>query len=153
MRPHLTTCNIVSNTPNIQLGGMPGCSSVEHLVVLKTWMKLKEETKQAGIFQTFDMSKFFDKESLLDCMYTLNKVAKIDNKCYRIWYLINSKTRISVKTSVGMSNYQEIEDSIGQGQDGAALVSALNLGADIHEVFKDTPSTHIGFVPLKQEST
>ena len=140
--------NIVSNTPKIQLGGMPGSSSVEHLVVLKTWMKLKEETKQAGIFQTFDMSKFFDKESLMDCMYTLNKVAKIDNKSYRIWYLINSKTRISVKTSVGMSEYHEIEDSIGQGQDGAALVSALNLGADIFEIFKDIPSTHIGFVPL-----
>ena len=72
--------NIVNNTPKIQLGGMPGCSSSEHLVVLKTWIKEKEEKKQLGIFQTFDMAKFFDKESLIDCMFTLNKKANIDNK-------------------------------------------------------------------------
>ena len=34
--------NIVKSTPNIQLGGMPKASSVEHLVTLKTWMKMKE---------------------------------------------------------------------------------------------------------------
>ena len=59
--------NIVESTPKIQLGGMPGASSVEHLVTLKTWMKMKEERKENGIFQVFDMKKFFDKESLLDC--------------------------------------------------------------------------------------
>ena len=37
--------NIVKATPKIQLGGMPGASSVEHLVTLKTWMKMKEERK------------------------------------------------------------------------------------------------------------
>ena len=39
---------------------------------MKTWMKLKEGTKEAGIIQTFDMEKFFDKESLLDTMYKLD---------------------------------------------------------------------------------
>ena len=34
----------------------------------------------SGIFQGFDMEKFFDKESLMDVMYTLNKEAKI---CYK----------------------------------------------------------------------
>ena len=55
---------IVEACPNIQIGGMPKASSVEHLVTLKTWMKLKEWTKEGGILQTFDMEKFFDKESL-----------------------------------------------------------------------------------------
>ena len=46
---------IINACPNIQIGGVPKASSVEHLVVVKTWMKLKEETKEGGIIQTFDM--------------------------------------------------------------------------------------------------
>ena len=61
---------IVAACPNIQIGGMPGSSSVEHLVTLKTWMLMKEERKDNGNFQTFDIEKFFDKESLLDTMYS-----------------------------------------------------------------------------------
>ena len=63
---------IVDATPKFQLGGMPKSRSVENLVVLKSWMKMKEEKNQSGIFQCFDMEKFFDKERLLDCMYTLH---------------------------------------------------------------------------------
>ena len=33
--------DIVNATPKMQLGGMPGASSVKHLVTLKPWMKLK----------------------------------------------------------------------------------------------------------------
>ena len=45
-----------------------------------TWMKLKEGTKEGGIIQTFDMEKFFDKEPLVDTMFTLKTKADIDNK-------------------------------------------------------------------------
>ena len=69
--------------PNIQIGGMPGSSSVEHLATLKTWMLMKEEKKCNGIFQTFYMEKFFDKESLLDVMNMLHKEAKICDKDYK----------------------------------------------------------------------
>ena len=55
---------IVSATPNIQIGGMPGHSSTEHFKTLKTWMKQIEERKESGILSLFDMEKFFDKESL-----------------------------------------------------------------------------------------
>ena len=49
----------------------------------------------------YDMAKFFDKESLLDCMDTLNKKANIDAKSYRILYKLNVNTKISDQTSVG----------------------------------------------------
>ena len=52
------------------------------------------------IFKVFDMAKFFDKESLLDAMYTLDKKGKISNKTYRLWYMLNEDARIAVKTSV-----------------------------------------------------
>ena len=140
--------DIVNATPKMQLGGMPGASSVEHLVTLKTWMKFKEQYKSNGIFQVFDMSKFFDKESLLDCMYTLDKKANIDHKCYKIWYKLNENSRISVKTSVGESKSKIVKDSIGQGSGGASLVSSLNLGCAIEDTFENNPSTTIGNLNL-----
>ena len=75
---------IVEATPNIQIGGMPQSQSVEHLVTLKTWMKQIEENNTEGVVSFYDMAKFFDKESLLDCMDTLNKKANIDAKSYRM---------------------------------------------------------------------
>ena len=140
--------NIVKATPKIQLGGMPGASSVEHLVTLKTWMKMKEEKKESGIFQVFDMAKFFDKESLLDCMTTLNREANVDHKSYRIWYKLNAETRISVKTCVGDTAEKKILDSIGQGSAGAALVSSLNIGCAIKRTFRFNFTTKIGGLKL-----
>ena len=140
--------DIVKACPKNQLGGMPGAMSVEHLVVLKTWMKQKEQQKESGIFNVFDMSKFFDKESLLDCMNVLNTHAKINNKSYRLWYKLNEGTRISVKTSVGETDKATIFDSIGQGSVGAALVSSLNIGVAIKETFTDQYTAKIGQLPL-----
>ena len=140
--------DIVKACPINQLGGMPGAMSVEHLVVLKTWMKQKEQQKESGIFNVFDMSKFFDKESLLDCMNVLNTHAKISNKSYRLWYKLNEGTRISVKTSVGETDKATIFDSIGQGSVGAALVSALNIGVAIKETFTDQYTASIGQLSL-----
>ena len=81
------------------------------------------------------MAKFFDRESLLDRMFTLDKKANIDSKSYRIWYKINDNTVISVRTSVGDSRSERIYDSVGQGQVGAALVSSLNIGCAIEDLF------------------
>ena len=135
---------IVKATPNIQIGGMPKASSSEHLLVLKTWMKLKEDNKEGGIFNTYDMEKFFDKESLTDCMDSLSQEAKVDNKSYRLWYKLNQNAKISVKTSVGESESKSISDSIGQGSMGAALVSSLNIGCSMKNTFKEEHSTKIG---------
>ena len=56
--------DFVKACPNIQLGGIPGSGSKDHLITLKTLMKLKEERKEGLILNTFNMKKFFDKESL-----------------------------------------------------------------------------------------
>ena len=54
---------IIAACSNIQIGGIPKASSVEHLVTMKTWMKIKEDTKEGGIIQTFNMEKFFDNKN------------------------------------------------------------------------------------------
>ena len=75
-------------------------------------MMMKEETKSNGIFQTFDMKKFFDKESLMDVMYTLNKEGKICNKDYKLWFKLNEDANISVRISVGESGTCWVKNNI-----------------------------------------
>ena len=48
-------------------------------------------------FRSLTCLNFFYKESLLDCMYTLDKKANIDHKCYKIWYKLNENARIYMK--------------------------------------------------------
>ena len=94
------------------------------------------------------MEKFFDKESLIDTMNTLDKKGKISNKSYRLWYRLNEDARIAVKTSVGETRTKRVKNSLGQGMFGAALASSLNIGCAIEETFNVRPSTKIGFVNL-----
>mgnify|MGYP001363463876 CR=1 FL=1 len=58
------------------------CGTSSHTEI---WMKMQEESNKMGIINTFDMEKFFDKESLMDIMYALWKKAGIDEKDYRMW--------------------------------------------------------------------
>ena len=139
---------IVEATPNIQIGGMPSSQAVEHLVTLKTWMKQIEENDTSGIVSLYDMAKFFDKESLLDCMDTLSKKAKIDAKTYRILYKLNENTEISVKTSVGETKTAPVKDSVGQGSFSAAIISSLNIGSAIADKFKGQSTANIGLLEL-----
>ena len=101
--------------PNIQIGGMPNSSSVEHLVTLKTWMRIIEESNKMVIINTYDMEKFYDKESLLDIMYTLSKKVGISDKDYRMWYKLNEDTEKVVRTATGESKTEIIKNSVGQG--------------------------------------
>ena len=94
------------------------------------------------------MEKFFDKESLIDTMFTLDKKGKISNKTYRLWYRLNEDAMISVKTSVGKSRSKRVKNSLGQGTFGAALASTLNIGCAIDDTFFGRPSTRIGYVNL-----
>ena len=58
------------------------------------------------------MEKFFDKESLMDVMYTLHKEAKICDKDYRLWFKLNEGANISVRTSVGEFGTKLVNNSI-----------------------------------------
>ena len=109
---------------------------------------MKKESKGNGIFQTFDMEKFFDRESLLDTMYKLNTEAKICDKDYRLWYKLNEDACISFRTSVGESGTCLVKNSLGQGMFGAALASFLNIGCAIQETFRGIPSTRLGLMDL-----
>ena len=61
----------------MQIGGMKGNSSSEHLVVVKTWMKTNEVGETICIFKALDMEKYFDNEGLIDTLHTMYTEGKI----------------------------------------------------------------------------
>ena len=77
-------------------------------------------------------------------MYTLKERAKIDDKCYRLWYILNENTCISVKTSVGETKCAICRNTIGQGLEASALASSCNIGCAIADTFENEYSTKIG---------
>ena len=62
---------ITKNCPKMQIGGMKGNSSSEHLIVVKTWMKTNEVGEIICIFEAFNMEIFFDKEGLIYTLHTM----------------------------------------------------------------------------------
>ena len=69
-----------------------------------------------------------------DVMNTLDEI-ELNRKAYRTWFLLNQKTRISIKTSVGMTGEHDVGEVVGQGTIGGALVSQLNVDKGLEEYF------------------
>ena len=121
-----------------QIGGCPGQRTQFHLYVLKSLiaLRLHPGERKAGVLLTVaDIMKFFDKQSLVDAMDSLHK-ANINKKFYRVWYKMNNKTVIQVKTGAGMSARGLAGPVTGQGGGGAALASALNLDLGLDSYFR-----------------
>ena len=92
--------------------------------------------KKLIIVYTNNAGKIFDKEVLVDCMGELYN-AKIDPKAYRMFFLLNQRTKIRVRTGCGYSSWEDTRDLLGQCSGGAAKVIALNLDRKLSRVFSD----------------
>ena len=53
----------------------------------------------------------------------------------RVWFKLNARTRVKVKTAVGVSEAAEVGDCIGQGSSGGALTSQVNLDHGLQGYF------------------
>ena len=128
---------ILSNSSPYQIGGQPGHRPQEHIFTMKSILgKYMMEGKML-IFQAYDISKFFDKETLPDVMNTLYEMG-VRDKAYRTWALMNSKTNIRVKTGVGYTDWSQEGPMIGQGTGGGALVSQANLDHGVMDMFRES---------------
>ena len=54
--------------------------------------------------------------------------------------MLNENAKISVRTSVGESDFSTITNSLGQGSFGAAPASLLNIGCAVVDTFEGDPS-------------
>ena len=83
-----------------QIGTKPNHRAQEHLFLLKSVIALYDYLGKALILQLWDISKYFDRESLTDGLNELYK-NKIRGKLYKLLYELNKDTRIRVRTRAG----------------------------------------------------
>ena len=60
--------SLISNVSKFQIGAKPGHMAQEHLFVIKNVLSLQLCLDKPVFLSMWDVSKFFDRESLRDCM-------------------------------------------------------------------------------------
>jgi hypothetical protein len=118
-----------------QIGGQPGHRSEELIFVMKSIVALYLKLGLIIIIQCWDVSKFFDKETLEDAILTCYK-RNVDPKACRLWYKLNENTEIKVRTGVGLTKSAKVGAVLGQGTIGGALVSQGNIDEAVSEHFQ-----------------
>ena len=73
----------------------------------------------------------------MDCMGEVYD-AGVDPRAYRLFFLLNQRTWIRVRTGYDFSGWEKAGDLPGQGSSGAAKVSALNLDRKLERMFGET---------------
>ena len=115
---------VVENLTKFQIGAIPGHRSEEHLFTLKSIAAQAEKNGVALAVELLDLSKYFDKECLIDTMNELYKV-KVKGKLYRLVYELNKETKFKVRTPVGESDTREVKETIAQGTSEVGIVSSV----------------------------
>ena len=128
---------MIENMSKFQIGTKPGHRAQEHLFVLKSVIALYLHYNIALILSMWDVSKFFDREALADCMNELYK-NKVQGKLYRLLFEMNKNTKISIQTPVGLTEEKDTGQGVGQGTLEGALVSAVNLDNGVGDMFHDS---------------
>ena len=125
---------LVEKSSIFQIGGQPKHQSGELVFAMKSIIAKHMAERKMVIIQCYDISKFFDKERIEDAILTCLK-RKADPKAVRLWYKMNEKTRIQVKTGAGLSDWGEVGAVLGQGTLGGALISQAVLDEGVSEHF------------------
>ena len=125
---------IMENMSKFQLGTKPGHRAQEHLFVMRSVIELYILCGKALILQLYDISKFFDREMLMDCMDAMYNNG-IKGKLYRLFYEMNRNTRIRVRTAVGTSSSEETGEGVGQGTLDGAIISACSIDNTVNNFF------------------
>ena len=117
---------LIDKSSIYQIGGQPGHRTEELVFVMKSVIAKHLKMKKILVMKFFDISKFFDKETIEDAILTCKKRGA-DPKAVRLWYKLNQHTKIRVKTGSGTSNYTDVGAVLGQGTLGGALISQAVL--------------------------
>ena len=128
---------IIANMTKFQIGTKNGHRAQEHLFTLKSVIALYLRLDFPIMIQLYDISKFFDRESLRDGMNAIYNCG-IQGKLYRLIYNMNKDTKIKVRTAVGDSEEKVTGENIGQGTLEGANISAANIDYSVNMFFKSS---------------
>ena len=134
---HEIKVKVSENVSKFQIGAIPGHRPQEHLFSIKSVISLYKSQGKGLILCLYDISKYFDKENLRDCMGELYDY-NVRGKLYRLVFELNKETKIRVKTPVGLTEYEEVGEGLGQGTNEGAISSTVNLDGGIRKKFEDS---------------
>ena len=138
---------LISNMSKYQIAAKPGHRATEHLFVVKSALALIEGKNEATLFSTWDLKKFFDSESLIDVMSELYK-SDIKGKLYRLIFKLNENIKITVKTPVGNTEYEDTGNGLGQGTVDGAILSAVSIDKGVSEQFSEEEEEELNDVDI-----
>ena len=125
---------MINSMTKFQIGTKNGHRAQEHLFTLKSVIALYLHHDLPLLLQLYDISKFFDRESLRDGMNSIYNCG-VKGKLYRLIFNMNKDTLIRVRTAVGETKEKETGENIGQGTLEGAIISAANIDYTVNEVF------------------
>ena len=115
-----------------QAGGKPGCSTVDHLIVLKQTIKEIRDKEMTAYIIFLDVQKAYDKAWLDAIFYGKN---------LRMIKKLNSNLTARAQTRYGLTRRIKIRDSIRQG----GVLSVIEYATLIDEIAKELKQKKIGF--------
>ena len=121
-------------TPPLQQGGQPGGSTTDHLVSTMTVIKMQTRRKKPAVMTLMDIQKCFDKCKLNDILYEFGQ-AGIKGRQLRLIKQFNEKTNIVIQGDVDSGRSASIENSVGQGTNGAVDGAALMMARVLEQHF------------------
>ena len=138
---------IIEYMSKFQIGAKPGHQAQEHLFVLKSIMRLYK-LLNIPIYATFwDISAFFDCQSLQDVLLAINQ-AGVQGKPLRLLYNLNKNTKIKVSTPLGLTKCAKTGENTGQGNLSSAVASSLHLDIGIQTYFHSS-TYHLSYGKVK----
>ena len=117
---------LVSNMSKFQIGAKPGHRAQEHIFVLYSVIELFKKLNIPLIIQTWDISRYFDRHTLLEAADWLAE-SSVPEKCYKLFWNMNKETTVQVKTAVGVSGTAVTGENLGQGSRSAGMVCSVSL--------------------------
>ena len=116
---------------------------------MKSIIAKQTKDKKQVILQSYDVSKFFDKERMEDGILSCKKRGA-DPKAIRLWYKMNEDTKIKVKTTAGETGTENVGSVIGQGTIGGALISQAVLDDGVSQHFPPAGRTQVSYGGVPQ---
>ena len=126
---------LLDRSSMFQIGGQPGHRTEELVFAMKSVISKYRMEGKPVVLQMFDISKYFDKETIEDAVITCENRGA-NKKATRVWHKLNQNTKIQVRTGVGMTKEAEVGAVLGQGTLGGALISQAVLDDGVMEEFQ-----------------
>ena len=123
-----------------QAGGKPGCSTVDHLIILKQTIQEIRDKRHTAYIIFLDVQKAYDKAWLDAILYALN-INGVKGKNLRMIKKLNSNLTARIQTRYGLTRKINIRDSIRQG----GVLSVIEYATLIDEIAKELKQRNLGY--------